>query len=77
MGETRPQAFTLMNMFLLLIVFASLALVNASNNWKIPCLNGECWYDIPSRTPGAFGGTLVIVSSSSAPVNGSEMILVV
>ncbi|KAF9445654.1 hypothetical protein P691DRAFT_256115 [Macrolepiota fuliginosa MF-IS2] len=55
-----------MELLHLFIAVTYLTTASAKNSLKLPCLNGECWYDIPSRTPNSFGGTLVITGPRDA-----------
>ncbi|KAJ7674018.1 hypothetical protein DFH06DRAFT_752966 [Mycena polygramma] len=42
-----------------------LAIVNAANDWSVPCITGECSYDIPT-TNGSASGTVTIWGSQDA-----------
>lgn len=43
------------------------AVVSAANDWKTPCLNGTCSYDLHNGTAahGVAGGSVYLVSSLS------------
>ncbi|KAJ7708198.1 hypothetical protein B0H17DRAFT_1191688 [Mycena rosella] len=51
--------------FSLLFLVPFLAVINAANDWSVPCITGECSYDILT-TNGSSSGTLAIWGSQDA-----------
>ncbi|KAJ6587458.1 hypothetical protein DFH09DRAFT_1141142 [Mycena vulgaris] len=49
----------------LLVIVPFLAVINAANDWSIPCTTGACSYDIPT-TNGSSSGTVTIWGSQDA-----------
>ncbi|KAJ7143852.1 hypothetical protein C8R44DRAFT_864873 [Mycena epipterygia] len=49
-----------------LVIVPFLAVINAANDWSVPCITGECSYDIPASTNGSASGTMTIWGSQDA-----------
>ncbi|KAJ7476701.1 hypothetical protein FB451DRAFT_986867, partial [Mycena latifolia] len=50
----------------LLVIVPFLAGINAANDWKVPCTDGECSYDMPSTNGSVSSGALKIWGSTDA-----------
>ncbi|KAJ7763197.1 hypothetical protein DFH07DRAFT_813093 [Mycena maculata] len=48
-----------------LVLVPFVTLINAANDWSVPCITGECSYDIPT-TNGTASGTMAIWGSQDA-----------
>ncbi|KAJ7719169.1 hypothetical protein B0H14DRAFT_2412305 [Mycena olivaceomarginata] len=53
----------LSSLFLIVPLFA---FANAANDWSVPCITGECSYDIPATNGSTASGTMTIWGSQNA-----------
>ncbi|KAJ7266370.1 hypothetical protein B0H12DRAFT_1099380 [Mycena haematopus] len=49
-----------------LVIVPLFAAVNAANDWSVPCITGECSYDLPATNGSTASGTVTIWGSQDA-----------
>ncbi|KAF7344678.1 hypothetical protein MVEN_01628100 [Mycena venus] len=50
----------------ILVIVPFLAVINAVNDWKVPCTTGQCSYDLPTTNNGSASGTMTIWGAEDA-----------
>ncbi|KAJ7197817.1 hypothetical protein GGX14DRAFT_700233 [Mycena pura] len=50
----------------ILVIVPFLTVINAANDWSVPCITGQCSYDLPTTNNGSASGTVTIWGSNDA-----------